>query len=63
VARKSHSPGNIAYHITNRTWGNIDLFKDDFDFQAFRRVLLQACQREESMRLPRATLRRPKIKK
>jgi putative transposase len=52
MARKPRfSPGNIAYHVMNRTWGNLKLFEDDPDYQAFERVLAQACEREESIRL------------
>lgn len=52
MARKPRfSPGNIAYHVMNRTWAGIDLFEDDDDYLAFLRVLAQAAQREPTLRL------------
>jgi len=52
MARKPRfAPGGIAYHVMNRTWGGIDLFADDPDYQAFARVLAQACEREPAVRL------------
>jgi putative transposase len=35
----------------NRTWGNIELFEDAGDYEAFERVLAQAVKREPSMRI------------
>lgn len=52
MARKPRfSPGKIAYHVMNRTWGRIDLFDDDGDYEAFERVLSEAVERETSMRV------------
>jgi len=52
MARKPRfAPGGIAYHVMNRTWGAIDLFEDDGDYQAFERVLAEAVAREPSMRV------------
>lgn len=47
--RPRFSPGGIAYHVMNRTWGKIDLFEDAGDYEAFERVLGEARQREEEM--------------
>ena len=50
MARRSRfSPGGIAYHVMNRTWGKIDLFEDAGDYEAFERVLAEARQREPEM--------------
>ncbi len=35
----------------NRTWGNIELFQDAGDYQAFEKVLIEALEREPTMRL------------
>jgi putative transposase len=52
MARKPRfSPGGIAYHVMNRTWGGIELFEDDGDYKAFERVLAEAVERETSMRV------------
>ena len=52
MARKPrNAPGNIVYHVMNRTWGRHDLFENDADYAAFERVLAQALERDPSMRL------------
>jgi hypothetical protein len=52
MARKPRfSPGGLAYHTMNRTWGNIELFQDSGDYEAFEKVLAEAIGREESIRL------------
>jgi putative transposase len=53
MARKPRfSPGGLAYHVMNRTWGSIELFEDAGDYEAFERVLAEALtEREKSMRL------------
>ena len=53
MARKPRfSPGGLAYHVMNRTWGQIVLFEDSGDFEAFERVLAEAVsEREKTMRL------------
>ena len=40
------APGGLAYHVMNRTWGGIELFEDDGDYNAFLRVLTEAQQRD-----------------
>ncbi len=35
----------------NRTWGNIELFQDAGDYEAFLRVLAEALERQQQMRL------------
>ena len=63
MARKPRcAPGNIAYHVMNRTWANIQLFEDDADYQAFQRVLAQAIEREKTLRLCAYCLMPRKIK-
>ena len=37
--RPRFSPGGIAYHVMNRTWGKMELFEDAGDYEAFERVL------------------------
>src|SRR3954452_9444291 len=52
MARKPRlSPGGLAYHVMNRTWGKIELFQDAGDYQAFERVLAEALERDPLMRL------------
>ena len=52
MARKPrYAPGGIAYHVMNRTWGKIELFQDDADYEAFQRVLAEAAKRDPSVRL------------
>ena len=52
MARKPRfSPGGIAYHVMNRTWGGIELFEDEADYEAFERVLAEAAGREPTMRI------------
>lgn len=52
MARKPrYAPGGIAYHVMNRTWGKIELFEDDADYEAFERVLAEAAKRDPSVRL------------
>src|ERR1017187_6062285 len=52
MARKPRfSPGGLAYHVMNRTWGKIDLFEDAGDYAAFEKVLVEAIEREKSVRL------------
>ena len=52
MARKPRfSPGGIAYHVMNRTWGNIELFEDQADYAAFERVLAEAIDRDPAMRV------------
>ena len=54
MARKPRfSPGGLAYHVMNRTWGKLELFQDAGDYQAFERVLVEALEREPMMRLCR----------
>ena len=45
------SPGGLAYHVMNRTWGKLELFQDAGDYQAFEKVLAEALDREPTMRL------------
>ena len=42
---------NIAYHVMNRTWGNIKLFEDAGDYEAFECVLAEAAERFATMRI------------
>jgi putative transposase len=52
MARKPrHSPGGMAYHVMNRTWGKIELFEDAGDYEAFERVLAEAVARDQTMRV------------
>jgi putative transposase len=52
MARKPrYAPGGLAYHVMNRTWGKIELFEDEADYLAFEKVLVEALEREKSMRL------------
>ena len=52
MARKPrNAPGGLAYHVMNRTWGEIDLFEDAGDYEAFECVLAQAVEREKTMRV------------
>jgi putative transposase len=52
MARKPRfSPGGIAYHVMNRTWGAIELFQDAGDYEAFERVLAEAVERDKAMRV------------
>jgi putative transposase len=53
MARKPRfSPGGLAYHVMNRTWGKLELFEDAGDYEAFERVLAESLDgREKSMRL------------
>ena len=52
MARKPrNAPGGLAYHVMNRTWGKIDLFQDAGDYEAFERVLAEACARDKTMRV------------
>jgi putative transposase len=52
MARKPRfAPGNLAYHVMNRTWPGNTLFEKDADYQAFERVLLEAIDREKDIRL------------
>ncbi len=52
MARKPRfAPGGLAYHVMNRTWGQIDLFEDAGDYEAFERVLAEAIDRQPTMRL------------
>ena len=52
MARKPRfAPGNLAYHVMNRTWGDIELFQDAADYQAFERVLVEALERDQTTRL------------
>jgi putative transposase len=45
------APGGIAYHVMNRTWGNLVLFEDPADYEAFERVLAEAVDRPPGMRI------------
>ena len=45
------SPGGIAYHVMNRTWGGVELFQDSGDYEAFERVMAEAISRDSAMRL------------
>jgi putative transposase len=40
------APGGLAYHVMNRSSGNLALFEDDGDYAAFERVLAEARARE-----------------
>ena len=52
MARKPRfSPGGLAYHVMNRTWGKLELFQDTGDYEAFEKVLAEALEREPTMRL------------
>jgi putative transposase len=52
MARKPRfAPGGIVYHVMNRTWGGIELFEDDGDYEVFERVLAEALGRERTMRV------------
>lgn len=52
MARKPRiSRGGIAYHVMNRTWGEIELFEDAGDYEAFERVLAEAAGRFPAMRI------------
>jgi putative transposase len=43
MPRKARSaPGGLVYHVLNRAAGRITLFRNDDDFAAFERVLIQA---------------------
>jgi putative transposase len=44
-------PGGLVYHVTNRTWGKMALFKDDEDYLGFEQLLADAVEREKSMRI------------
>jgi putative transposase len=37
--------GDVVYHVLNRANGRLTLFETDRDYQAFERVLTQACER------------------
>lgn len=39
------APGGMVYHVLNRAVGRIHLFRNDHDFDAFVRVMIQAHQR------------------
>jgi putative transposase len=43
TARKA--PGGHVYHVLNRAVGRMRLFRSDDDFEAFRRVMIEAHQR------------------
>jgi REP-associated tyrosine transposase len=45
------SVGGIAYHVMNRTWGEMELFQDPADYEAFERVLAEAVGRWPEIRL------------
>ncbi|MDD5262958.1 MAG: transposase [Methylacidiphilales bacterium] len=52
MARRPRLSGaGIAYHVMNRTWGQIQLFEDASDYQAFERVLAEASERFSEMRI------------
>ena len=52
MARKPrHAPGGIAYHVMNRASGEMELFEDDADYEAFERVLAEAAERDRSVRV------------
>jgi len=52
MARKPRiSRGGIAYHVMNRTWGEIQLFEDAGDYEAFERVLAEAVERFPAVRV------------
>ncbi|MCE9592134.1 MAG: transposase, partial [Planctomycetes bacterium] len=48
---KRQSPGGVAYHAMNRCVAGLTLFEDDADYDAFERVLAQACERFPGVRL------------
>jgi putative transposase len=51
MARKPRfSPGGLAYHIMNRAAGDIELFQDSGDYEAFEKVLAEAIAREPGVR-------------
>ena len=39
------APGGRVYHVLNRAVGRMRLFRDDHDFEAFRRVMIEAHRR------------------
>jgi putative transposase len=39
------APGGLVYHVLNRAAGRLTLFRNDKDFAAFEKVMLQAHQR------------------
>ena len=46
MARKPrNTPGGYVYHVLNRSAGRIALFRNDADYAAFERVMLEAHQR------------------
>lgn len=50
MARKPRvARSGIAYHVMNRTWGEIELFEDAGDYEAFERVLAEAAERFPAM--------------
>jgi putative transposase len=40
-----HCPGGYVYHVLNRANGRLTLFRKDGDYDAFQRVLAEACTR------------------
>ena len=44
--RKRSIVGGMVYHVLNRGNGRAALFEKDADYEAFGRVLIEACQRE-----------------
>jgi putative transposase len=39
------APGGQVYHVLNWSVGRTRLFRTDEDFEAFRRVVVEACRR------------------
>jgi hypothetical protein len=36
------APGGLAYLVMSRTWGGVNLFENDADYQIFQLVLVKA---------------------
>lgn len=45
------APGGLVYHVLNRAAGRATLFRDDGDFAAFERVMLEAHRRVPGVRV------------
>jgi len=43
--RPRAAPGGLVYHVLNRSVGRMKLFRQERDFEAFERILLEAQQR------------------